>query len=178
MARDTVVARIGKAHGLRGEVTVRLHTDHPEERFRPGAVFTWDGADAPAAPAGLDQLTVASARVHNGIWLLSFEGCADRSAAEALRGGRLRFAVEEDNTDGWYEAELVGLQVKDVSGEVIGEVMGLDMGAAQDRLDVRLTDGRRGLVPFVEALVPVVDVPAGHVVIDAPEGLFDLGLGR
>ena len=63
----------------------------------------------------------------------------------------------------------------DPSGAVLGEVAGLELGAAQDRLRVRLADGREGLVPFVAALVPEVDVEGGRVVVDAPAGLFDLG---
>lgn len=171
---DTVVARIGRAHGLRGEVTVRLHTDNPQGRLQPGARFGCEGLSGPPGSIAPDELTIETVRVHNGTWLLSFEGYADRTAAEALRGGRLIGSTEDDDSDGWYEAELVGLAVHDPSGARIGEVTALEVGAAQDRLGVRLTDGRTGLVPFVEALVPVVDVGAGHVVVDAPEGLFDL----
>lgn len=168
---DSVVARIGKAHGLRGEVTVQLHTDDPHDRLVPGRVFAVEGLP------GVAQLTLAGARVHNGVWLLLFEGHGDRSAAEALRGGRLMIEAQEDDSDGWYESQLVGLVVFDASGAEIGRVDGLQVGAAQDRLRVRCNDGRVGEVPFVEALVPVVDVEAGRVVIDAPEGLFDLDGG-
>lgn len=172
---ETVVARIGKAHGLRGEVTVRLHTDDPESRLVPGATFSCEGFSAPAGTRVPDELTLASVRVHNGIWLLGFEGHADRTAAEALRGGRLLMEIEEEEGEGWYESELVGLAVFDPDGCRIGEVTGLEVGQAQDRLAVRLSDGRSGLVPFVEALVPVVDIEAGKVVADLPDGLFDLG---
>lgn len=177
---DTVVARIGKAHGLRGEVTMQLHTDNPAERLMPGATFGVEGLTVSAGAQDLPgliaptELTIETVRVHNGVWLLAFTGYADRTAAEALRGGRLVMAAAEDETDGWYESELVGLAVQDRSGAPIGEVTGLEVGAAQDRLVVRLADGRTGLVPFVEALVPVVDVPGGRVVIDVPDGLFDL----
>lgn len=178
---EAVVARIGKAHGLRGEVTVQLHTDAPELRLVPGATFACEGLSGPPGSIAPDELTIQTVRVHNGVWLLAFAGYADRTAAEALRGGRLVVPAEaareggDADEDGWYEAELVGLAVYDDGGARIGEVTGLDVGAAQDRLRVRLTDGRSGLVPFVEALVPVVDVAAGRVVIDAPTGLFDLG---
>ena len=64
------------------------------------------------------------------------------------------------------EEELAGLSVVDPAGVVLGEVVGLDVGAAQDRLRIRLTDGVEALVPFVEALVPEVDI--------APPGLLDL----
>ncbi|GAB76566.1 16S rRNA processing protein RimM [Austwickia chelonae] len=169
---DTVVARIGKAHGLRGEVTVQIHTDDPENRFSPGAVFVVEGLP------DTEELVLSTARVHNGIWLLGFEGHPDRTAAEALRGGRLVLPAEESDGEGWYESELIGLSVFSLSGERLGQVTGLSIGAAQDRLSVRLDDGRTGSVPFVEALVPIVDLANERVVIDAPDGLFDLDGAR
>jgi 16S rRNA processing protein RimM len=188
---DTVVARIGKPHGLRGEVTVQLHTDNPQGRLVPGARFGCEGLSGPPGAIAPTELTIETVRVHNGVWLLAFEGYADRTAAEALRGGRLVLAAQDrgadggpddggagadggEDEDGWYESELLGLAVYDVAGERVGEVTGLDVGIGQDRLAVRLTDGRSGLVPLVEALVPVLDPAAGRVVIDAPDGLFDL----
>ena len=166
---SAVVARIGRPHGLRGEVTVQVHTDTPEERFVPGAVFGTE-------PAG-DGLVLESARVHQGIWLLKFAQSTDRTTAEALRGIRLILAEEHDDEDAWYEDDLVGVEVRDPAGARIGEIAALQVRPAQDLLEVRLDDGRSGLVPFVEALVPVVEIESpgqGHVVIDAPDGLFDL----
>ncbi len=81
-------------------------------------------------------------------------------------------AVEDE--DAWYEKDLVGLSVVTVAGEPVGKVVALDPRPTQDLLVVRLTDGREGLVPFVAALVPQVDVAGGRVVIDPPAGLFDL----
>ena len=77
-------------------------------------------------------------------------------------------------TDRAFAADLVGLRAEGPSGALIGEVSGLHVGAAQDLLAVRLADGREALVPFVEAIVPVVDVADGRVVIDAPPGLLEL----
>ena len=168
---SAVVARIGKPHGLRGEVTVQLHTDTPEDRFTPGTVF--------ATEPDRGDLTLTSTRVHQGVWLLRFEEAADRTAAEALRGTRLLLDLEEDedDEDAWYEDDLVGAEVRDPDGVAIGEVVGLEVRPAQDLLEVRLADGRTALVPFVVAIVPVIavdDVHAPHVVVDAPPGLFDL----
>lgn len=183
---NVVIARIGKPHGIRGEVTVQTHTDDPEWRFASGTTYATEAAPGTGVPR---LLTIASARLHQKTWLLGFEEIPDRTGAESLRGTRLVIGEGVDGTagaadddrdvaggdeDGWYEEDLVGLSVEDLSGQVIGEVTGLTVGAAQDLLHVRLTDGREGLVPFVEALVPVVDVEAGRVVVDAPDGLFDL----
>lgn len=163
-----VVARIGKPHGLRGEVTVRSHTDAPRERFVPGVEF---GTDPDRG-----RLTLRSAREHNGTWLLSFDQAPDRSAAENLRGTELLVDQEpQSEEDAWYEDELVGLSVIDTQGRTVGEVVALHTRPVQDLLEVRLLDGRRPLVPFVEAIVPEVDVVAGRIVLDAPDGLLDLG---
>jgi len=169
-----LVARIGKPHGLRGEVTVQVHTDDPEGRFVEGAVFDTEAAPGSGVPR---QLTLASHRVHRGIWLLGFEGIPDRTGAESLRGTRLYAAPEsgsDEGEEGWYERDLVGLAVVDPQGSPIGTVSGLQTGPAQDLLVVELADGGEALVPFVTAIVPEVDVEAGRVVVDAPPGLLDL----
>ena len=169
-----VLARIGKPHGLGGEVTVQLHTDEPERRLAAGQVLETRAEPGSGVPR---ELTILSTRVHRGIWLLAFEGIPDRTGAEGLRGTRLVVdpAVlegESDDDDAWSEADLVGLEVRDPSGAVVGTVTGLELGTAQDRLVVRLTEGVTAYVPFVEAIVPTV--AEDHVVVDAPPGLFDL----
>jgi 16S rRNA processing protein RimM len=171
-----VVARIGKPHALRGEVTVQLHTDDPQTRLAVGNVLPTRAEAGTGVPR---QLTVASTRVHRGIWLVGFEEIPDRTGAESLRGTRLLAPegdlAEDDTAEGWYEEELAGLEARDPEGTVIGAVVGLDLGVGQDRLVIELPDGSRTLIPFVEAIVPTVDVEAGHIVVDAPAGLLDLG---
>ena len=177
MTDPVVVARIGKPHGLRGEVTVQLHTDEPERRLAVDAVLATVAEPGSGVPRAL---TVRSTRVHRGIWLVAFQEIGDRTSAESLRGTRLVVddpadeGAAEDDDDAYTEDELVGLAVVTPDGTPLGEVAGLDVGSVQDRLVVRLADGREGLVPFVEALVPEVDVEGGRVVVDAPPGLFDL----
>ncbi|WEV78478.1 ribosome maturation factor RimM [Janibacter cremeus] len=170
-----VVARIGKPHALRGEVTVQLHTDDPESRFVPGVVFDTRAEAGSGVPR---QLTLATSRVHRGIWLLGFEGIPDRTGAESLRGTRLLLAdpeaMDEADDEGWYEEDLVGLTARTPAGEVIGEVTALEIGGAQDRLVLRRPDGEEALVPFVEAIVTEVDPSVGRLVVDPPPGLLDL----
>lgn len=164
-----VVARIGKPHGLRGEVTVQVHTDNPQERFAIGTRF--------ATEPDRGTLTLRSVRVHQQIYLLGFEGVADRTAAEALRNTRLLVddGDEAEDEDAWREEDLVGLTVVTTDGRVLGEVSALHTRAVQDLLEVRRTDGRELLVPFVEEIVPEVDEDARRVVIDPPAGLLELG---
>jgi 16S rRNA processing protein RimM len=175
-----VVARIGRAHGIRGEVTIEVRTDLPERRFVPGAVLD---VVPPAARGSQPQrlppaLTLASVRDHNGTLLLAFDGVGDRTAAETLKGALLEVEVpddpaEDDDEDAWYDHQLVGLAAIDPAGARLGEVVAVEHAPAQDLLVVRRPDGRRRLVPFVSAIVPVVDVGAGTLTIDAPPGLLD-----
>lgn len=170
-----VIARIGKPHGLHGEVTVQLHTDEPVRRFADGTVIETDASAGSGVPR---SLTVRSTRVHNGTWLLAFDEVPDRTGAEGLRGTRLVVAERDParpstaGDDAYYEDDLLGLEVRDLEGAVVGTVAGLEIGAAQDRLVLTLTDGVTAYVPFVKRIVPTV--ASDHVVVDPPAGLFDL----
>jgi 16S rRNA processing protein RimM len=170
---EVVVGRIGKPHGIRGEVTVEVRTDEPERRFA-------DGATLSVAPPGgsafaVSTLTVESTRWHQSTLLVAFAEIADRNAAEAARGVVLSVEVPVDETpddpDEFYDHQLVGLSAVDTGGAELGEVTGLVHGGAQDLLVVATPDGREALVPFVAALVPEVDLAGGRVVIDDRPGL-------
>jgi len=169
-----VIARVGRAHGIRGEVTVRVHTDDPGARFVPDATLFC----APPRAGLPERLTVRTARDHNGVLLLTFAEIGDRTAAEALRGVRLEADVDEQESepDAWYDHELIGLAAVDPTGADLGRVVGVEHLPAQDLLEVQRPDGARRLVPLVAAVVPEVDPAAGRVVIDAPPGLLDDGL--
>ena len=165
------VATGGRAHGLKGEVALDLRTDVPEDRLAPGAVLT-------TLPAAAGPLTVVRARVQSGRWLVTFREVADRTGAEALRGVQLVVeAPASDEDDAWYPHELVGLRAELADGTGVGEVVGLEHLPAQDVLVVREPDGARTLVPFVRAIVPVVDVAGGRVVLDPPAGLLAADAG-
>ncbi|MDQ1286474.1 MAG: rRNA processing protein RimM [Actinomycetota bacterium] len=169
-----IVARVGRAHGIRGEVTVEVRTDIPERRFVEGTRLFVD-PDGPRPPGAPKTLLLTGVRDHNGVLLLSFEGVGDRGAADALRGVRLEAEVtdEDEEPDAWFDHQLIGLEAVDPSGRSLGEVVAVEHPGAQDRLVVRRPDGARRMVPFVAAIVPTVDVGAGRVVIDAPGGLID-----
>jgi len=142
------VARIGKPHGIRGEVTVQVLTDAPGDRFVPGTEFVVE-------PASAGPLTVHSARWNKDILLLAFEEIETRNEAETLRGAKLFIETEEleDNDDeGWYEHELVGLEAR-VGSQVVGKVSGLNTMPVQDLLVVKTPDGKEILIPFVEQML-------------------------
>ncbi len=162
------VARIGKPHGIRGEVTVQVLTDAPEDRFVPGTVFE---VEHPT----ITTLTVEGARWNKDILLLAFEELLDRNVAETIRGAKLFIDTEEveDNSEGWYEHELVDLEAR-VEDKVVGKVRALRTNAAQDLLVVEATDGEEFFVPFVEDIVPEVNVEGGYIILTPPPGLFDV----
>lgn len=159
-----VVGRIGRPHGVRGEVTVEVRTDDPELRFAPGSSLTTD-------PASAGPLLVESARWHKGILLMRLEGVSSREAAEELRGTMLVIDSAEvapsDDPDEFHDHQLIGLTVVTVSGETVGEVTDV-LHHGQDLLVV----GEDVYIPFVKALVPEVDLAGGRLVVDPPEGLL------
>jgi len=173
-----VVARVGRAHGLRGEVSIEVRTDAPDRRFVKGTVLhVEDGSLRRSLTAAgvATTLTLARTRNNNGTLLLTFEEVGDRTAAEALRDARLELEVPDssDEPDAWYDHELVGLKAVDRAGRELGELVAVQHPGAQDLLVVRTPDGQDRLVPFVGAIVPEVDVAGGRIVLDPPAGLLE-----
>ena len=155
------VGRIGRAHGILGEATIEVRTAEPERRFAVGAeVLTENG-----------KLKVASARVHNGILLIGFEGITDRNGIEKLRNTLLYSEVDINepgvDEDDYHVQQLIGLRAELEDGSefgVITEVLNLP---AQDCLAIK-TESGEVLIPFVRQLVPVVDLKAKKVVVIPP----------
>lgn len=168
MIDDRIVAGyVRRAHGIRGEVIVRSLSDDPE-RFAVGARLETD--EVPSR-----ELVVIGSRSHAHGHLLRFEGVADRTTAEQLKGVSLTIAPSERRTledDEFWPDQLIGLDVIDESGHPLGTVVDVVLAEAQDRLVVETPDEGRVEVPFVSALVGEVDVPANTVVVTPPEGLF------
>ena len=168
---DTVVVgRIGRPHGVRGDVTVEVRTDDPDLRFVPGAVLRTD-------PADRGPVTITGVHWHSGTLLLRLEGVDSRADAEAVRNTELLVDVadlpEIEDPDSYYDHQLVGLRARLPDGAVLGEVTAV-RHEAQDLLVVRTSDGDEHLIPFVAAIVPSVDLDGGFLVVDPPEGLLEL----
>ncbi|WEV70047.1 ribosome maturation factor RimM [Bifidobacterium sp. ESL0775] len=225
------VCRIGRAQGLKGEVTVRTFTDEPELRFAPGSVlYTKDGSHT---------YTIARSRTFKDRWILHFKGVDNRDASEALNG--LELYVEADDPeemaeeDAWYPKDLIGLEARVAdnpangidatkAGQVIGKVVDVIDSPAQSLLKIRLatpvveqkdgsfipapsakTENRSGdsddsentskpnvskgsknksgkkdtdkviktaLVPFVDELVPDIDLDKNYLTLNPPVGLI------
>ncbi|MEV7615210.1 ribosome maturation factor RimM [Streptomyces sp. NPDC089799] len=165
-----VVARVGRAHGIKGEVTVEVRTDEPELRLSPGAVLHTE-------PASAGPLTIETGRVHSGRLLLRFEGVKDRTAAEALRNTLLIAEVDPselpEEEDEYYDHQLLDLDVVLADGTVIGRISEISHLPSQDLFIVEREDGTEVMIPFVEEIVTEIDLEEQRAVIDPPPGLID-----
>ncbi|HET9369577.1 MAG TPA: ribosome maturation factor RimM [Vicinamibacterales bacterium] len=164
------VGRVIRPHGNKGQVVVAPETDFGEERFRIGSVLDvlQDGRDR--------QLVVNASRLHDGRWVVGFDGVASIDDAETLRGLELKIAaaaVTPLEPGRYYLYDLEGCTVETVDGERVGVVERVDTGSGPAMLVVA---GRGGevLVPFVDAICASIDVPGQRIVIRPIEGLIDL----
>ncbi len=156
-----IVGSCGKAHGLRGEVSV--YTEVPEAVV-PGAELMTDRGGA---------LTVSTVRPHKGHLVVGFAEVVDRTTAEAMRDLQLMVddaQAPELGEDEFWASSLVGLQVQHPDGSQLGIIARVVTTGAQDRIVVD-TGHSQVEVPFVPELVP--EVLETHIVVDPPEGLFD-----
>ena len=163
-----VVARIGRAHGVLGEATIEVRTDQPEDRFFIGSVLATE-------PTTFGPLTITSVRDHNGTLLLGFKGFNDRNQIEELRNVLLLADVdiEADSTeDDFHVQQLLQCEVSTQDGQAIGPVTDVINLPGQDVLAVDY-NGREVLIPFVKAIVPIVDVKNRKITVVPPAGLLD-----
>jgi 16S rRNA processing protein RimM len=176
-----VVGRLGRPHGVRGDVTVDVRTDVPERRFAAGARLLTDRP-------GLGELVVDTSRWHAGTLLVHFVGSDDRGAAETLRGvvvsidaaaaGDPADSDDPADADLYWDRDLVGLRATTLGGEDVGVVVDVVHTAAGELLAIERPDGREALVPFVRDIVPVVEPARGRVLLDPPDGLLELTTER
>ncbi len=167
------VGRLVKAHGLKGALKLELYTDDPAGRFAPGASFTLQVPESSAWHG--KTLTVREFRWMNTHPVAFFEGVDDRDAAEGLVKAILWIdadaSAQPTEDDAWYDHQLVGLDVVR-EGSVVGTIVRVEHLPAQDLLIVKAGENEI-MVPFVAAIVPEVDVPAGRVTVTPPPGLFE-----
>jgi len=167
---QVTVGRIGRPHGVRGDVVVGVRTDEPELRFAKGSRLDTD-------PASLGPLTVAGTKWHSGELLVKFQGIGDRDAAADLRGTWLLVdsasIAPPDDPDEFNDSDLRGLAVRTLDGTDVGVVDDV-LHSGQDTLVVKAADGREVMIPFVKPIVPEVDVASGYLVIDPPVGLLNI----
>jgi 16S rRNA processing protein RimM len=168
MADRVCVGAIAGAFGVRGEVRLKSFCAEPADIAAYGALTTEDGARS---------FTVTLTRPVTQGFAARLSGVSTKEAADALRGTRL-FALREAlpalPDDEFYHTDLLGLTALDTGGKELGKVAAVLNHGAGDILELR-GPGLKGsvLVPFTRAVVPTVDLAAGRIIIDPPEGLFD-----
>ncbi len=169
MAKDRIcVGAVAGAFGVRGEVRLKSFCARAEDIAAYGPLWTEDGARA---------FTVTLTRPVSGGLAARLSGIATREEAEALRGLRLyadRAALPALPDDEFYHADLIGLTVQDTGGAVLGRVQAVHDHGAGDLLEIAGPGLKEPvLLPFTRAIVPTVDIAAGRIVADPPEGLFE-----
>lgn len=162
------VGAIAGAYGVRGEVRLKSFCAKPDAIASYAPLTSEDGTRSFA-------LTITR-QIKNG-FAAQIEGVTTKEAADALRGTRLmaaRDALPALPDDEFYHADLIGLDVLDTGGHLLGRVHAVHDHGAGDLLEIA-GPGQRStvLLPFTRAIVPTVDLAAGRIIADPPEGLFD-----
>ena len=171
------VCRIGRAQGLKGEVTVQIFTDEPEYRFAPGAVlYTKDGEE---------EYVVTNSCTFKNRWSVKSEGIDNRDQSEAANGIVLYGEADDPEdmleADEWYPKDLIGLEARLAENNMLGLEPGVVVGKVVDVIEVaqwpvKDADGvvveNSALVPFVDELVPDIDLEESYLTLDPPGGLI------
>lgn len=156
-----LMAVIGAAHGLRGEVRVKTFTGDPLALGDYGPLRTQDGR----------VFTVAELRPGKTVVVARFAEVRDRNSAEALTGTELfveREALPGDlEEDEFYHADLIGLKARDAAGTVLGRIAAIHDFGGGDVIELRLADGASAMIPFTREAVPALDIQAGFIIVDA-----------
>ncbi|KRN88612.1 ribosome maturation factor RimM [Ligilactobacillus ceti] len=166
------IGKIVNTHGIRGEVRVMATTDFPEERFRPGnVVYLFEkGAKQPL------ELEIKSHRKHKNFDLLVFKGYENINLIEKYKGSDLKVTEdqqEELEEGSYYYREIIGLDVIDQTGEVIGQVSEIMETGANDVWVVKRRGKKELLLPVIPDVIQEVDIPNNKLIVEVPEGLDD-----
>jgi 16S rRNA processing protein RimM len=163
MPAQVCVARIGAAHGVRGQVKLWTFTEDPFAVTRYGVLWTKDGAR---------QFELTQAREAKGFLVATLKGVTSRNDAERLKGVELYVARDKlpaTDEDEYYHADLIGLAAVTTAGEALGRVVAIHNFGAGDIIEIAPASGPTMLLPFSNAVVPTVDIAGGHVVIELPD---------
>ena len=161
------VARIGAAHGIRGEMRLWPFTADPLAVAAYGPLESADGV----------RFEIEALRPGKGFLVVRLKGIADRSAAERLNNAELfvpRERLPEPDAEGeYYHADLIGLAAVDAGGTALGTVVAVQNFGAGDLIEIQPPGGGETvLLPFTATVVPVVDIAGGRLVVHAPEELL------
>jgi 16S rRNA processing protein RimM len=162
MPAQVCVARIGAAHGVRGQVKLWTFTEDPFAVTRYGTLSTKDGTR---------QFEVTEAREAKGFLVATLKGVTSRNEAERLNGVELyvsRDKLPATDADEYYHADLIGLAAVTAAGDALGRVVAIHNFGAGDIIEIAPANGPTMLLPFSNAVVPTVDIDGGRVVIELP----------
>jgi 16S rRNA processing protein RimM len=149
------LAAVAGAHGVKGEVRLKLFSDSVETLAQQKMVFA----------GGVERRLLFVREAGKGA-VARFEDVADRSAAEALRGTLIevdRSALPALEDGEYYHADLIGLSAVDASGEAVGTVVAVENYGAGDLLELQLPEGKRSLIPFRSGIADLID---GRIILD------------
>ncbi|MGR3490756.1 MAG: ribosome maturation factor RimM [Shimia sp.] len=160
------VGAVAGAYGVQGEV-----------RFKSFCADPWAMAEyGPLSDEAGRTYQVQLDRAGNGVLIGRLSDVRSKEDADALKGVRLyadRSALPETEEDEYYFSDLIGLTVVDPAGETLGTVKAVHNHGAADLLEIaRPGGGETALLPFTNAAVPTVDLGAGRIIADPPEGVF------
>jgi 16S rRNA processing protein RimM len=167
MAERVLVAQIGAAHGIRGEVRLRSFTADPLAVKGYGPLETEDGTRT---------FTIEALRPQNDILIARFAGITDRNAAERLRNQNLyvpRARLPVTEADEFYHADLIGLAVEATDGRALGRLIAVHNFGAGDLIEIAPASGASVMLPFTASTVPQVDIAGGRMIVAPPDGMFD-----
>jgi 16S rRNA processing protein RimM len=165
-----LVGRVARAHGNRGQVIVNLETDFAEERFRVGIELI-------VGPPGAGQArAIREVRFHQGRPIILLSGIDTMTGAETLAGADLWMPADamEPLPDGtFYRHDLVGCEVRDLAGALLGRVSDVE-GPLDRSLLVIEGGGGEAMIPMVAGICVRVDIGARLIVVNPPDGLLEL----
>jgi 16S rRNA processing protein RimM len=169
LSNPVLLAEIGAAHGVRGELRVKSHTADPRDIAAYGPLFDDSGR----------RFEVRSARLlKDDMLVVSFAGIGDRNAAETLTRTKLyvdRSVLPEPDEEEFYHSDLLGLAVETVAGEPLGTVVAIPNFGSDDMLEVARPGKASIYLPFTRAVVPTVDLAGRRVIVDPPAETIPTG---
>ena len=163
-----LVGRVARAHGNRGQVIVNPETDFPDERFAAGVTLLVGETQ--------ERKTIVASRVHHGRPVIALEGVETMDAAEALAGAELKMAAGQRSplpSGTFYRHDLVGCEVHDTEGRLIGEVAAVEGPIETSRLVINAPHGEV-LIPLAADICVEIDPQAKRIRVAAPDGLIEL----
>ncbi|WP_373235780.1 ribosome maturation factor RimM [Cohaesibacter celericrescens] len=161
------IAQIGAAHGIRGEVRIKLFSDDPASLTQYGPLQTADGSQ---------RFKITSARASKTIYVCRIKGVSDRNDVEALNGTLLyvdRDQLPELEEEEFYHSDLIGLEARLDTGDALGSIVAVHDFGAGELLDIAPKRGKGFYVPFTREAVPIIDLTGGFVTVVPPEGLLE-----